>query len=116
MQKSIIVCDDDKDLVELLASYLERKGFLVRCAHDCESVWPLISDQRPDFVLMDVKVPVMGGEAATIALKKQWGSELSVILISGESVLKDVASRTHADGYVQKPFKVQELMRYLGGF
>lgn len=113
MPKNVVICDDDEDLVDLLASALEGAGFQVRFAYDCESVWPLISSVKPDFVLMDVRVPQMGGEAATLALKKQWGADLKIILISGESVLENIARQTRADGFLHKPFKIRTLVDLL---
>ncbi len=110
MQKTILICDDDKLTVELVSFSLVKAGYKVVHVHECESVWHALAEEKPDAVLMDLWVPEMGGMAATMALKRYWGQSLKIIMISTAFDLPRAAKEAGADAYLHKPFRVDQLM------
>src|SRR5512137_2657896 len=76
-QKKILVADDEKDIVELIAYNLEREGFAVSRAFDGQKAWELVHVEKPDLVILDLMMPGIPGmdvcrmirrEASTTAL------------------------------------------------
>lgn len=113
MPARIIICDDDQDMVHLLAQALSGHGYEVRWTLDCESVWDLLNDAPADVVLMDLVVPRMGGRVAAETLRREFGASLKIIMISGESALQQTALAVGADGALQKPFKIAHLVQLI---
>ena len=60
-QKKILVADDEKDIVELIAYNLEREGFAVLRAYDGQKAWEMINAEKPDLVILDLMMPEMSG-------------------------------------------------------
>lgn len=108
--KKIIVCEDDPDTLAFLTILLEKEGHEVHSTTVAEKVWDILEKVQPDLVLMDIKVPEMGGLAATARLKSNEATNhLKVILVSGWQDLPSIAADMKADGYLAKPFDIHEL-------
>ena len=60
-QKTILVVDDDRELIDGLRAVLEQQGYKVIQAHDGHQAKPVIYNQRPDLVILDMMMPRMGG-------------------------------------------------------
>ncbi len=64
-QKTILVVDDDRELVDALRSMLERKGYRVIQAHDGHQAKQAVYNQRPDLMILDMMMPPIGGASLT---------------------------------------------------
>lgn len=74
---------------------------------------PLITQKMPDFLLLDISIPHMGGMEAALALKRQFGDRFRIILISGEYDLVAKATVANADACMQKPIRIDRLVELL---
>lgn len=113
MQRTILVCDDDKFTADLLTYALQKEGHLVHNVPNCESIWESVNLEEIDVILMDVMVPGMGGPAATQRLKDERGTDIKVIMISALHDLSQIAEDSGADGYLIKPFLIEHLRAML---
>lgn len=106
----ILVIDDDPDLCELLAEYLEGEGFEVQAVHDGVTGAARSFDDEPDLVILDVMLPELGGFAVLSRIRER--SKVPVIMLTarGEDVDRIVGLEMGADDYLSKPFNPRELV------
>lgn len=110
MEKLILVCEDDRPILEVTKTILEGEGMKVICLLDCEDIVEKAAKHKPDLILMDVWIPETGGEEATCLLKSDPRTQdIPVILFSAVNHLEEIAKRCGADGIVKKPFELDEL-------
>jgi len=110
-KKTIWICDDDVDILEICSLILRKKNYEVKTLTNCESMFEKIDQSRPDAILLDLWIPEMGGEEATYRLKaNERTRDIPVILFSAHNELEAITERTKADGFVKKPFEVDELI------
>ena len=104
---SVLVCDDDIDMIELLAYYLQRSGYgLITCADSAEAIEKTLR-YRPDLVLIDCNLPGVGGVAATSELRKQ-GFAAPIVALTA-SKLDDDQRRVFTRVF-RKPAPMQDLL------
>ncbi|PZR60585.1 MAG: two-component system response regulator [Chloroflexi bacterium] len=113
-QRSVLVVDDDSAVRSLLNDLLVTDGYAVRLAKTGAEALAAVEEQRPDLVLMDVKLPDQDGLAALKQLKQRHG-ELEVIVMTafGGSSTAIKAMEQGAYDYVTKPFELDDLMATL---
>ena len=106
----VLVCDDEKDIVNALTIYLESDGYRVVQAFDGAEALRLLETESPALVLMDIMMPGMDGLAAINALRRS--SNIPVILITAKSEDTDkiLGLNLGADDYITKPFNPVELL------
>ena len=111
MKKKVLICDDDEDILNLCQLILERNNYQVETSKDCESVLPRITDIDPDVILMDLWIPVMGGEALVKILKADDVTRhIPVIIFSANNEIEKIANRLNA-AFLPKPFQIKDLLR-----
>ncbi|MBN1442515.1 MAG: sigma-54-dependent Fis family transcriptional regulator [Planctomycetes bacterium] len=108
--KSILIVEDDARQREILADFLRRRGYGLRDAPDAETALRLLDDGRPDLVLMDVRMPGMGGIRG-LELMRERDPSLAVILLTAYAQVPDAveAMRAGAVDYLEKPIDLGEL-------
>lgn len=106
----ILVCDDDREIVEAIAIYLEREGYDVVKAYDGEEAIEVIERDKIDLLIIDVMMPKLGGVETTFKIREN--NSLPIIILSAKSEDKDkiFGLRVGADDYVTKPFNPMELL------
>ena len=112
-KKKILVVDDEKDIVELVAYNLEREGFSVIKAYDGEQALASVKAARPDLVILDLMLPGFPGLDVCRALRKNPETErLPIVMLTakGDHIDKILGLETGADDYITKPFHVKELV------
>jgi signal transduction histidine kinase/CheY-like chemotaxis protein len=114
----ILVADDNETNRELLKGIFEGTNHVVRFACDGREAVELVVKEKPDVVLMDVRMPVMDGRQALRAIRaKKEFCLLPVIAVTASSLSADERQlRSSFDGYVRKPFSRQQLYRELAQF
>jgi len=113
MQKTILVVDDEKDIVELIAYNLEQEGFAILRAYDGEKALDLVKLKKPDLMLLDLMLPGINGlDVCRIIRGKLEMAAMPIIMLTakGEDVDKVVGLEMGADDYITKPFSVRELI------
>ena len=107
---NILVCDDDKEIVEAIDIYLREEGYQVYKAYDGEQAVELLAKEQIHLLIMDVMMPKMDGIAATLKIRES--SSIPIIILSAKIEDTDKILRLNigADDYVTKPFNPLELM------
>jgi DNA-binding response OmpR family regulator len=108
--KKILVVDDEPQIVEILERYLLDEGFMVCVAHDGAEAVNANSVERPDLVLMDLKMPNVNGLDAFREIRAT--SDVPVIMLTSRSdeVDRIVGLELGADDYITKPFSPREVV------
>jgi len=112
-QKKILVADDEKDIVELIAYNLEREGFAVSRAYDGQKAWEMVNAEKPDLVILDLMMPELPGmEVCTRIRRQEATAALPIIMLTAKSdpLDKILGLEIGADDYITKPFHVRELI------
>lgn len=106
----ILVCDDEKEIVEAIEIYLQQEGYEVRKAYDGEQAMEILRNEKIDLVIIDVMMPRMDGIRATFRIRKE--SSIPIIILSAktEDTDKILGLNVGADDYITKPFNPLELV------
>ena len=113
MTARILVVDDDKQIVRLLQSYLEKAGFAVLTAHDGETALHTIRRERPDLILLDLMLPGRDGWDITRRLRAdEHLAATPIVMLTArvEDTDKILGLELGADDYVTKPFNPAEVV------
>ena len=114
---TILVVDDDPEIVTLLATRLGKRGYKVATASDGTSALQLAKRDRPDLVLLDVMMPGKSGWEVARALKQDpdmAGTKIVMVTAIGERTNEITAPIYGADAHVDKPFEFEKLERVIG--
>lgn len=113
MSKSVLIVDDEPNIVISLEFLLEQAGYQVRVAHDGQEAWEAIQRQAPDLVLLDVMLPRLSGFDLCQKIRDNpaWQRMRIVMLTAkGREVEVSKGLALGADAYISKPFSTQELL------
>jgi CheY-like chemotaxis protein len=109
-RSKILVFDDDQDLCTMLQMILNKR-FTVKIKNDVKSAVQDIINFHPDFILMDLNIPEVGGEETAKIIKQTDGiKNTPLYLFSANSNILDAVQRSNADGYIKKPCVKDVLM------
>ncbi len=109
MQK-ILVCDDDKQIVEAISIYLTGEGFQVLKAYDGYDALDIMEKETVDLLIIDVMMPGLDGIRTTLKIREK--SSVPIIILSAKSEDNDkiLGLNIGADDYLTKPFNPLELV------
>jgi CheY-like chemotaxis protein len=108
--KKIIIFDDDQDILSICQFVLEDKGWEVFVFADCRDIAERVASINPDVILMDNWIPDEGGIVATNILKaSEQLKHIPVIYFSANSDIERLAREAQADGFLSKPFELDDL-------
>ena len=107
---TILVCDDDKEIVDAIEIYLLQEGYKVEKAYDGEQALEILHNKKIDLMVIDVMMPKLDGIRATFQVRKT--SSIPIIILSAktEDADKILGLNVGADDYVTKPFNPVELL------
>ena len=108
--QTILVCDDDIEIVEAIEIYLQQEGYAVLKAYDGEEALAVLQEQDVQLLIMDVMMPKLDGIRATLKIRQE--SSIPIIILSAktEDMDKILGLNVGADDYVSKPFNPLELI------
>ena len=111
---SILIVDDDPGFREFLRLFLEKEGYRVSLARDGKEALSRLEEVNPDLILLDLRMPEMGGLEFLEPLRRQ-GNEPPVIVITAYASLDSAvkAKKEGAYDYLPKPFRLEDLRRKL---
>jgi len=110
---TILVIDDEKDLIELVRYNLEKEGFDVIAATDGQSGLEVVKKHRPDLVVLDLMMPGLDGLQVCQRLRSDPRSgRIPVIMLTAKATEADrvVGLELGADDYITKPFSPREVV------
>jgi DNA-binding NtrC family response regulator len=107
IKKTVLIYDDDKEILFLCKAILGDKLYHVETLSHCENVLTDVALIKPDLILMDLWIPSIGGEKAITLLKENLLTRnIPVLLFSANPEIETISKKIHADGYIQKPFDI----------
>ena len=109
-QKKVFIFDDNTDILELCTFILEDAGYEIKTSSTSNNIIDQVSAYIPDIIFMDNWLPDVGGIEATRELKAHDTlKNIPVIYFSANNDVMLLADQAGADGYLSKPFDIQEL-------
>jgi two-component system alkaline phosphatase synthesis response regulator PhoP len=111
--ETIVIIDDDKEIVRLLRSYLEQAGYVVRVAYDGPTGLDLLRSERAALLLLDLMLPGMDGWEITRRIRSEASlAPTPIIMLTAriEDSDKILGLELGADDYVTKPFNPREVL------
>ena len=112
-RESILVVDDDKEIVRLVRSYLEKAGYEVVVAYDGETALHTLRREKPDLLILDLMLPDRDGwDIARLIRTDTYLAATPIIMLTArvEDSDKIVGLEIGADDYITKPFNPQEVV------
>ncbi|NSB14323.1 response regulator transcription factor [Clostridium beijerinckii] len=109
-EKKVLIVDDENKIVEVIKSYLEKKGAIVFEAYDGNQALEVFERINPDLIVLDLMLPDMTGEEICSIVRKK--SRVPIIMLTAKIDEKSIISGLHigADDYITKPFSPRELI------
>ncbi len=106
----ILVCDDDKDIVEAIEIYLAQEGHHILKAYDGEQAIRVLQNNPVDLLIIDVMMPKLDGIRATLKIREKNALPIIILSAKSEDADKILGLNVGADDYVTKPFNPLELV------
>ena len=113
MSQRILVVDDDRQIVRLVQSYLEKAGLIVLTAYDGENALRILRHERPDLVVLDLMLPGRDGWDVTRTLRAdEHLAAIPILMLTArvEDTDKILGLELGADDYLTKPFNPREVV------
>ena len=107
---TILVCDDDKDIVEAISIYLEQEGHQILKAYDGQQALLVLQKNEVDLLIIDVMMPKLDGIRATLKIREEHSLPIIILSAKSEDADKILGLNVGADDYVTKPFSPLELI------
>lgn len=114
----ILVADDDKDLVMALSIRLRAAGYDIITAHDGETAYEQANQNKPDLIILDVRMPAAGGFSSIDRLKHSLNTRnIPVIFLTAfdDEDMREEGRQLGAAGFFRKPFNDEEFMAAIAG-
>jgi DNA-binding response OmpR family regulator len=110
MNRTILVVDDDKKIVDLVSLYLKRDGYGVLAAYDGQEALDLARRKQPDLIVLDLLLPELDGTDVCRLLRAE--SRVPIVMLTARSTDDDklLGLDIGADDYITKPFNPRELV------
>ena len=106
----ILVCDDDKDIVEAIDIYLTQEGYEVLKAYDGDEAIKVLKRNEVDLLIMDVMMPRLDGIRATLKIRENMSLPIIILSAKSEDADKILGLNIGADDYMTKPLNPLELV------
>jgi len=107
---NILVCDDDKDILEAISIYLRNEGYNVLQAKDGVEALEKVNNNTIHLIIMDIMMPKMDGIEATLKIREKENIPVIMLSAKSEDTDKIMGLTMGADDYITKPFNPLELI------
>ena len=107
---NILVCDDDKEIVEAIEIYLTQEGYRILKAYDGTEALEMLEREEVHLLLLDVMMPKLDGIRATLKIREKNSIPIIILSAKSEDADKILGLNVGADDYVTKPFGMMELV------
>lgn len=109
MNYNILVCDDERDILDAIKIYLKAEGYKVFTAEDGARALEIIKENEVHLAIIDIMMPVMDGITLIMKMREKTNIPIIVLSAKGEVTDKIVGLNVGADDYITKPFNAVEL-------
>lgn len=107
---SILVCDDDKEIVEAIEIYLSQEGYRILKAYDGMEALRILETEEVNLLILDVMMPRLDGIRTTLKIREKNSIPIIILSAKSEDADKILGLNVGADDYVTKPFSPLELV------
>ena len=107
---TVLICDDDRDIVSALEIYLTSEGYRTVSAYNGEEAIAAVRTENIDLILMDVMMPRLDGIRATAKLREEGNIPIILLTAKSEDTDKVLGLNIGADDYITKPFNPIEVL------
>ena len=107
---NILVCDDDKEIVEAIDIYLSQEGYHILKAYDGVEALNILEKEKVNLLILDVMMPKLDGIRATLKIRETNSVPIIILSAKSEDSDKILGLNIGADDYVTKPFSPSELV------
>ena len=109
--KTILAVDDDIDLLGMVQLLLEDAGYRVATAADGQEALEKVAAELPDLILLDMKMPGMNGWEFARVFRERYNHLTPIVVLTAAEDARKRAAEVGADGYLGKPFDIDDLVR-----
>jgi DNA-binding response OmpR family regulator len=107
---NILVCDDDREIVNAIEIYLSNEGYTIFKAYDGLEALNVVEKEELHLIIMDVMMPKMDGLRATMKIREENNIPIIILSAKSEDYDKITGLNVGADDYITKPFNPLELI------
>ncbi|MFA9378904.1 MAG: response regulator transcription factor [Lachnotalea sp.] len=107
---NVVVCDDDKEIVEAIEIYLAQEGYNIIKAYDGQEAIEVLENNEVHLLIIDVMMPKLDGIRATLKIRQNSSVPIIILSAKSEDTDKILGLNIGADDYVTKPFNPLELV------
>ncbi len=108
---TVLVVEDDTDILDLVSMLLREEGYEVRAARSGAEALAALDGLAPRLILLDMKMPVMNGWQFMQALGQRRGPRPKVVVVTAAADAAETAREVGATAWIGKPFDIEELLR-----
>lgn len=107
----VLIVDDNHNIAETIADYLELEGITIDCAYHGEAALNLVKENHYDVIIMDIMMPKLDGINAVKKLREEQFCNTPILFLTAKDQLEDkiAAFKAGGDDYLLKPFAMEEL-------
>ncbi|WP_414650430.1 response regulator transcription factor [Erysipelothrix sp. strain 2 (EsS2-7-Brazil)] len=106
----ILICDDERDIVNALKIYLSQEDYMIYEAFNGVEALDVLKKERIDLVLLDIMMPEMDGLEAIMHIRQTTTIPIIFLTAKGEDTDKILGLNVGADDYITKPFNPMEVI------
>ena len=107
---NILVCDDDREIVDAIEIYLSQDGYKIYKAYDGEQALQILDKEDIHLLIMDIMMPKLDGIRATLKIREYSSIPIIILSAKSEDTDKILGLNIGADDYICKPFNPLELV------
>ena len=107
---NIVICDDEKEIVDAVEIYLSKEGYNIIKAYDGKSLLSIVEKEEVHLILLDIMMPIMSGIEAAKEIRKKHSMPIIMLSAKSEDYDKVLGLNIGADDYITKPFNPMELI------
>jgi DNA-binding response OmpR family regulator len=115
--RSVLVVEDDRDLLALLEMILQDAGHRVRTAPEGGAALARVAEEMPGTILLDMRMPGMNGRDFAREFRARYGHACPIIVVTAAENARACAEEIGAEGWLSKPFEIEDVLatvaRYL---
>lgn len=112
----IYIVDDEEDMLQSLEFYFQKNGYEVQTFTKSKEMMEALETRKPDLILMDVNLRRNDGRTICKVIKRKYDIDTPVILFSGNADLETEYKTYNADGFISKPFSLEEISKKIATY
>lgn len=110
MNNTILIADDNEEIVKILKNYISKENYNVITAHDGHEALSKFKDYNPELILLDIMMPKLDGLSVCKEIRKKSNVPIIMVTAKSEDADKILGLDTGADDYIVKPFSPGEIV------